>query len=222
MPSQSKRKVLVEPQTFSKAELEKAINYECFQWRQLSKRFPSNKELDPPFDVRNAYWPDVERSQELRAKMEEELLPPPPQYNAGQFIKVNPKINIPPPHQNASQFNSTSTDTPEYLKKYHRGLLDAEERRLKDLDDINREYAQALEDMVRSQSLGASNMSDSMNSFLSKPSFSPILDKPLMDYVNGEKRKNDQDEIHWLWKYCIPYVTVSGVLAALAHFIALR
>lgn len=218
MSSNRKPKYIIEYQTFRKADLEDAINYECARWANLRKLFPSNTEIEVPFDVRDAYWPDIEKSQELRAKMEKELLPPPPQYNAGQPIKVDSRINIPPPHQNASQFSYTSTDTPEYLKKYHRGLLDAEERRLKDLDDINREYAQALEDMVKSQSLGASNMSDSMSSFLVK-SISGLGSSEDIP----EKPKNDfKEDPHWLWKYCIPYVTVSGVLAALAHFIALR
>jgi hypothetical protein len=220
-----KRKVLVEYQTFSKADLEDAINYECTQWEKLRKAFPAAiKELNElPFDPRNAYWPEIEKSQRLRAEFEQKSLPPPPQYNAGEPVKINSNIKIPQPHQNASQYNSSSTDFPDiqYLSKYRRGLEDAEERRQQDIDKINKDYAQALEDMVKASSLKASNMDDNI--------FSGILNEPLVDYKDLQdrahkwsskaKRKNDEGEVHWLWRYCIPYVGLSGLAAFIAHLL---
>ena len=193
-------------QTFLKLDLDKAIDEEIAAWNALNKRLPPNQQVRVPFSPFDCFWPEIENSQKLRAKTEY-ILPP-------------------QPLQNASQSNDSSTDNDiQYLMKYRRGLEDAEKRRMNDINKINKDYAKDLEDWERSQLKLHEDYNEALNSMIKSGS----LGASNMDTDYGEvndrvsmwlsKKKNDDPEIHWLWRYCIPYIAFSGLARLAIHLL---
>lgn len=193
------KKVQIEKfQTFLKSDLEDAINYEVHQWALLEKRLPTGTDLKLPFSPSDAYWPEIEESKRQRKIFEEKNFPL-------------------SPHQNASQSHSSYVPDIGYLEQYRRGLADAEKRRMDDIQKINKDYAKALNDAVKARSFMSSEQGESFKQF-------DVMGEVLADSVNKvisltEKSKNDDPEIHWIWKYCIPYAGSGAVIAFLLHLI---
>lgn len=193
-------------QTFLKSDLEEAINYECEQWEKLRKLYPHIKEqLILPFDPQNAYWPDLEISRAKRGYILSNLLvSPKPNQDSSQFhlLPIIEHIDY-----SMSRMNDMSIE-----------IDDSEVEILENIENIRKKYMDTLDSMVNKGSLKASNMEDSLGTVITNS-----ISRWGSSQDTHEKLKNDMlgtfniEEKHWVFVYCVPYITSSIILYFLYH-----